>query len=81
MAGKKPGHEPVAARRRVLKKALIGATAGAVLLPERWLKPVIEAVIVPAHAETSPATTTTGAPTTTAHPTTTAAPPTTIAPG
>ena len=34
------------------------------VLPERWVKPVVKSVIVPAHAAASPATTTTPAPTT-----------------
>ncbi|MCB2215166.1 MAG: hypothetical protein KQH59_03810 [Desulfobulbaceae bacterium] len=42
-------------RRAVLRRALIasGALAGAHLLPERWMTPIIGRIVVPAHAETS----------------------------
>ena len=47
-------------RRKALKQ--IAAGSGAVVagsrLPENWTKPVIDSVILPSHAETSPATTT-----------------------
>lgn len=51
-------------RRRVLKAAL--ATGGAVatlLLPERWVKPVVQMGILPAHAQISPRPTPTPNPT------------------
>ena len=58
-------------RRKVLKS--IAAGGGAVVigksLPDRWAKPVVDAVVLPAHAETTDDTgsqpTTTVAPTTT----------------
>ena len=75
------GDEPTVDRRRVLKKAMAGGIVGAAILPERWVRPVVEWVIVPAHAQTSPPPRTTTAtpppPTTTATPTT--PPPTTTA--
>ena len=40
---------PVSARRRLLQVMAVGGTA-AVVLPEKWVKPVVDAVIVPAHA-------------------------------
>jgi hypothetical protein len=51
--------EPVAERRRLLKQAMAGGIVGAALLPERWLRPVVDSVIVPAHAQTSPGRTST----------------------
>jgi hypothetical protein len=43
-----------ATRRRVLKLTVAGLTVS-ILLPSRWIKPVVELVIVPAHAAASPA--------------------------
>jgi hypothetical protein len=42
-------------RRKVLKSIARGggAVAAAKALPERWLKPVVESVLLPAHAQTS----------------------------
>ncbi len=39
----------VSARRRLFQIMAVGGTA-AIVLPEKWVKPVIDAVIVPAHA-------------------------------
>jgi hypothetical protein len=39
----------VTARRRLFQILAVGGTA-AVVLPEKWVKPVVDAVIVPAHA-------------------------------
>lgn len=39
----------VSARRRLFQILAVGGTA-AVVLPEKWVKPVVDAVIVPAHA-------------------------------
>jgi hypothetical protein len=39
-------------RRKVLKTLLIGGVTTTLLLPSRWMKPIINAVIVPAHAAT-----------------------------
>ncbi len=43
------------ARRKTIKKLVIGAgaLAGYSMLPEQWTKPVIEQIILPAHAQTS----------------------------
>ena len=49
------------ARRDVLKGGVVvggAAVAAALSLPKKWTRPLVEAVIVPAHAQTSP-----GAPT------------------
>lgn len=42
-------------RRGALKKitAGVGVLAGCALLPERWVTPVIECIVLPAHPETS----------------------------
>jgi hypothetical protein len=41
-------------RRRLLKVMLgAGGAAAATRLPERWMKPVVEATLLPAHAQTS----------------------------
>jgi hypothetical protein len=48
-------------RRDVLKGGVVvggAAVAAALALPKKWTRPLVEAVIVPAHAQTSP-----GAPT------------------
>ncbi len=51
-------------RRKILKSVLAGS--GAVVtgksLPESWSKPIVDAIMLPAHAETSPITTTTTTP-------------------
>ncbi len=45
-------------RRRVLKTfALGGVGALAILLPSKWTRPVVESIVVPAHAAASPTTT------------------------
>ena len=48
-------------RRDVLKGGVVvggAAVAAALTLPKKWTRPLVEAVVVPAHAQTSP-----GAPT------------------
>ena len=43
--------------RRRLHKALVASTGAVVLgktLPESWIKPVVDSVVLPAHAGTSP---------------------------
>ena len=52
-------------RRRILQIALGGGSLSPLVLPERWVTPVVKSVIVPAHAAASPATTTTTTTTTT----------------
>lgn len=44
------------ARRRIIKRLIAGGgiTATAHLLPDKWSKPVIESVVLPAHAQSSP---------------------------
>lgn len=60
-------------RRRALKGVVAG---GAVFGGSLWMKPVIESVVIPDHAQTSPRrSATTVAPTTTIVTTTTQAPP------
>ncbi len=61
-------------RRRILKALATGtgAVATVKLAPEKWTKPVVDSVLLPAHAQTT-VVPTTAAPTTAA-PTTTAAP-------
>lgn len=39
-------------RRRLLKTLILGGAVTAVL-PEKWIKPVVDTVIVPAHAQGS----------------------------
>jgi hypothetical protein len=42
-------------RRQVLKLVMIGGVATAVVMPSKWVKPVVNAVIPPAHAAASAA--------------------------
>ena len=73
-----------ATRRKLLKLTGVAGVA-AIVLPSSWTKPILRTVVVPAHAQTTPAavTTTTGTTTvttttvTTTTVTTTAAPATT----
>ena len=58
-------------RRRILKGTGI-AGAIAIFLPTSWTKPVLQAVVVPAHAQTTPGVTTTTATTATTATATTA---------
>jgi hypothetical protein len=65
MGDKRSGYD----RRQVLKYVLIGGVATAVVMPSKWVKPVVNAVIPPAHAAASaPATTKPGTSTTTTTP-------------
>jgi hypothetical protein len=63
--------EPVnKSRRKALKKIAVGgAAAGALALTGKWVKPVVNTIILPAHAQATnaegPANTTTPSPTTT----------------
>ena len=61
---------PVVDRRQVLKLVMIGGVATAILIPGRWVKPVVNAVIPPAHAAASAPATSTGTGTNTAPSTT-----------
>ena len=78
--------EHVKTRRDALRKILAGTgvVAGAKALPEKWTKPVVNSIIVPAHAQTTgpeqTTTTTAAPPTTTAEPTPTTTTTTTEAP-
>ena len=59
-------------RRLLLKAGLGGGALATLALPKQWVRPVVNSVIVPAHAATSgTTTTTTAAPTTSVAPTTT----------
>jgi len=56
MSVKKPSRNPHArTRRKLLQSALLGGAAATFYAaPERWTRPVIESVSLPAHAQTSP---------------------------
>jgi hypothetical protein len=41
-------------RRRVLEILTVGGLTVTIFLPSKWIKPVVESVIVPAHAQASP---------------------------
>lgn len=54
--GGKPGaagSEQPPIRRRLLQK-LVASGAVAAVLPSKWTKPIVESVVVPAHAQASP---------------------------
>ena len=44
-------------RRRILRASLGGSALGSLALPQHWVRPVVKSVIVPAHAQASPANT------------------------
>ncbi|MGP8121759.1 MAG: hypothetical protein ACLP8B_14735 [Xanthobacteraceae bacterium] len=46
-------------RRNILRGALGGGVVAPLVLPEQWTKPVVKSLVVPAHAISSPAATTT----------------------
>ena len=48
--------EGMPARRKALKKIVMGGTIalGASSLPPQWAKPIVDKVVIPAHAQTSP---------------------------
>jgi hypothetical protein len=52
-------------RRQVVKIVVIGGVATMLIMPDRWIRPVAESVVVPAHAQASIPQTTTTSPTTT----------------
>jgi hypothetical protein len=45
-------------RRNILRGALGGGALAPLVLPEQWTKPVVKSLVVPAHAISSPSTTT-----------------------
>lgn len=50
-----PSHVPAhPARRRLMGAVAAGAVVAVKGLPERWTKPVVDSVILPAHAQMSP---------------------------
>lgn len=53
--GISPGTKHNSARRRLLKSLAAGGSAVAAtqVLPERWIKPVVDAIVVPAYAQVS----------------------------
>ena len=52
--------DPKYNRRDIIKKVLIGGAIATVVLPGKWTKPLVNSIIVPAHAQASaPATSTT----------------------
>jgi hypothetical protein len=44
-------------RRNILRTALGGGALAPLVLPEQWSKPIVKALVVPAHAAASPSTT------------------------
>jgi hypothetical protein len=44
-------------RRRVLKILMGGGVTVAILIPSKWIKPIVESIVLPAHAQASPAKT------------------------
>ena len=55
----KPESQPSERRRRLLAQLTAGGAAGA-MVPGTWAKPVVDAVVLPAHAETTTGTVTGG---------------------
>ncbi|WP_457937714.1 hypothetical protein [Mesorhizobium sp. 10J20-29] len=45
-------------RRRALKIVASGAVVATIALPSKWTRPVVESIVVPAHAQASPTPTT-----------------------
>ncbi len=59
-------------RRTLTKTIIVGGITTTLVLPSRWTKPVVEAIVAPAHAQASPpATTSAPAPAPTSSTTTT----------
>lgn len=54
----RPSEPAAASRRKALRRLLVGSgvVAGSKVIPEKWSAPVIDAVVLPAHAESSPDT-------------------------
>lgn len=52
---KEDGVEEIKSRREALRKILIsgGVITSASFLPDKWVKPVVDSIVVPAHALTS----------------------------
>lgn len=45
-------------RRRAIKIVASGALVATIALPSKWSRPIVESIIVPAHAQASPPLTT-----------------------
>lgn len=45
-------------RRRAIKIVASGALVATIALPSKWSRPIVESIIVPAHAQASPPQTT-----------------------
>ncbi|WP_457937716.1 hypothetical protein [Mesorhizobium sp. 10J20-29] len=45
-------------RRRALKIVASGAVVATIALPSKWTRPIVESIVVPAHAQASPTPTT-----------------------
>ncbi len=43
-------------RRRALQILTVGGLTTTILIPSKWIKPVVEAIVIPAHAQASPRT-------------------------
>ncbi len=52
------GNKKNVSRRQVMTTVAIGGVATAVMLPSKWTKPIVDSVITPAHAQSSPPPTT-----------------------
>jgi hypothetical protein len=44
-------------RRRVLEVLTVGGLTVTIIIPSSWIKPIIESIVIPAHAQASPAKT------------------------
>jgi hypothetical protein len=62
--------DKLTSRRQFIRVVTIGGIATAVLLPGSWKRPIIDAVVVPAHAAASDVPVTSTVPPTTVFPTT-----------
>jgi hypothetical protein len=77
MANLPDNDERKPSRRRILQILGAGGAGVAIGLPARWTRPIVEAIVVPAHAAASPSGTSTTSTSTTPRTTTTPAPSTT----
>ena len=55
-SSKEDEKEQIESRRKALRKILIsgGVVAGASFLPDKWVKPVVDSIVVPAHGAPLP---------------------------